>query len=143
MAEGAYGRMGAARGYALVFGIAYLGVAILELYFPLNDPLTAGNVVVLERTLLQNSLHWVIGIVLVGSYFSGEAAARASARIIGVVLLALAIWGFVSPTSLGRVLGYDGGIPVVYNVFHAASGAVGVLAGFATTGARRRATARP
>ncbi|HJV04088.1 MAG TPA: DUF4383 domain-containing protein [Actinomycetota bacterium] len=139
MADYSYGRMGFARFYALVFGIAYIGVAILELFFPESDPLRIGDTVLLQRTLLQNIIHFAIGIVLLGSFFAGEAAARGVARILGIVFLALTIWGFAAPDSLGTFLGYDGDIPVVYNVVHAVSAVVALLAGFA--GSRRPATA--
>jgi Domain of unknown function (DUF4383) len=139
VADYSYGRMGFARFYALVFGVAYIGVAILELFFPTSDPLLIGDTVILERTVLQNIVHFAIGIVVLGSFFAGEAAARTVARILGVVFLALTIWGFAAPDSLGDVLGYDGDIPMIYNVIHAVSAVVALLAGFA--GSRRPATA--
>lgn len=129
--EGAYGRMGFARTYALIFGIAYLGVAILELFFPLTDPLAAGNTVILARTTIQNIVHFAVGVVVLGSFFAGEAAARTVARVIGVVFLVLTIWGFVSPDSLGDILGYNDGIPMVYNIIHALTALTALFAGFA------------
>ncbi|HEX2029797.1 MAG TPA: DUF4383 domain-containing protein [Actinomycetota bacterium] len=140
MAEGAYGKMGLARTYALVFGMAYIAVAILELFFPQSDPLEAGGFVIFQRTTLQNVIHFAVGVVVLGSFFSGEAAARAVARVIGVVFLALAIWGFASPGSLGAFLGYEGEIPLIYNLIHAATAALALFAGFASTPARRTAT---
>jgi hypothetical protein len=135
MAEGAYGkaygRMGFARFYALVFGIAYIGVAILELFFPESDPLTIGDTLILQRTVLQNVVHFAVGIVVLGSFFAGETAARNVARIIGVVFLLLTIYGFAAPDSLGELLGYDGDIPVVYNLVHAVTAVLALFAGFA------------
>jgi hypothetical protein len=139
MAEGAYGRMGFARFYALVFGIAYIGVAILELFYPADDPLRIGDTIVLQRTTLQNIIHFAVGIVVLGSFFAGETAARNVARIIGVVFVAITIWGFVSPSSLGEFLGYDGDIPVVYNVVHLVTAVLALFAGF--VGSRSRAPA--
>ena len=131
--EGAYGRMGFARMYALIFGIAYIGVAILELFFPLSDPLQAGNTVILARTTMQNIVHWVVGVVVLGSFFAGEAAARMVARIVGVVFVVLTIWGFVAPDSLGSILGYPDDLPMVYNIIHAATALLALFAGFAGT----------
>ncbi|MGH2663776.1 MAG: DUF4383 domain-containing protein [Actinomycetota bacterium] len=140
MAEGAYyGKMGFARFYALVFGIAYIGVAVLELFFPLDDRLLIGDTVILARTTLQNIVHFAVGIVVLGSFFAGEAAARTVARIIGVVFVVLTIYGFVAPDSLGDLLGYPGDIPAVYNWIHAATAVLALFAGFA--GSRRTATA--
>jgi hypothetical protein len=140
MAEGAYyGKLGFARFYALVFGIAYIGVAVLELFFPLDDPLLIGDTVILARTTLQNIIHFAVGIVVLGSFFAGEGAARTVARIIGVVFVVLTIYGFVAPDSLGDLLGYPGDIPAVYNYIHAATAVLALFAGFA--GSRRTATA--
>jgi hypothetical protein len=135
----AYGRMGFARFYALVFGVAYVGVAILELFFPESDPLMIGDTVILQRTVLQNIVHFAVGIVVLGSFFAGETAARTVARIIGVVFVALTIYGFAAPDSLGELLGYRGEIPLVYNLIHAVTAVLALLAGFA--GSRRPATA--
>ncbi len=129
--EGTYGRMGFARMYALIFGIAYLGVAILELFFPLNEPLRAGGTIVLARTTIQNLVHWAVGVVVLGSFFASEAAARTVARVVGVVFVVLTIWGFVSPESLGSILGYPDDLPMVYNIIHAATAALALFAGFA------------
>jgi hypothetical protein len=140
MSEGAYyGKMGFARFYALVFGVAYIGVAILELFYPADDPLRIGDLVILQRTTLQNIIHFAVGIVVLGSFFAGETAARNVARIIGVVFVALTIWGFLSPSSLGEFLGYDSDIPAVYNFVHLVTALLALFAGFA--GSRRRATA--
>ncbi len=133
MAEGAYyGKMGFARFYALVFGIAYIGVALLELI--LGD-LSAGDTVILQRTTLQNLVHWAVGIVVLGSFFAGENAARTVARIVGIVFVALTIWGFVAPDSLGDLLGYNGDIPMSYNIVHLLTAILALFAGFA--GGRR------
>jgi hypothetical protein len=134
-----YGRMGFARFYALVFGIAYIGVAILELFYPADDPLRIGDTIVLQRTTLQNIVHFAVGIVVLGSFFAGEAAARTVARIIGVVFVVLTVWGFVSPSSLGEFLGYDGDLPLVYNLIHLVTAILALFAGF--VGGRRRAPA--
>ena len=136
MAQGAYGRMGVARTYALVFGMAYIAVAILELFFPHSDPLEAGGFVIFQRTTLQNLVHFAVGVVVLGSFFASEAAARTVARVIGVVFLALTIWGFVSPQSLGGFFGYDGEIPMIYNIIHAATAVLALFAGFAPAGRR-------
>ena len=136
MAEGAYGKMGFARFYALVFGIAYLGVALLEL---LLDELSLGGVLILDRTTLQNIIHWVIGLAVLGSFFAGEAAARTVARIVGVVLTLLAVIGFLMPDTVGELLGFEGDLPMAYNIVHLVTGGAALFAGFA--GSRRPVTA--
>jgi hypothetical protein len=136
MAEGAYGKVGFARTYALIFGIAYIGVALLELI--LGD-LKVGDFVLLDRTTLQNIIHWAVGVVVLGSFFAGEAAARTVARIVGIVFVAITIWGFVSPSSFGDFLGYGGDIPVFYNIVHLVTALVALFAGFARPGYRAAA----
>jgi hypothetical protein len=132
-----YGKLGIARFYALVFGIAYVGVAILELFYSETDPLTIGDTVILQRTVLQNVVHFAVGIAVLGSFFAGEAPARTVARIIGVVFVGLTLWGFIAPGSLGGFLGYHGDIPVVYNLIHAATAVLALFAGFAGRRAAR------
>jgi hypothetical protein len=136
MAEGAYGKVGFARTYALIFGIAYIGVALLELI--LGD-LKVGDFVLLDRTTLQNIIHWAVGVVVLGSFFAGEGAARTVARIVGIVFVAITIWGFVSPSSFGDFLGYGGDIPVFYNIVHLVTALVALFAGFARPGYRAAA----
>jgi Domain of unknown function (DUF4383) len=133
-----YGRMGFARTYALIFGIAYIGVAILELIL---DELRVGDFVLLERTTFQTVIHSAVGLVVLGSFFAGEAAARTVARIVGVVFVAITIWGFVSPSSLGSFFGYPGDIPVIYNIVHLVTALVALFAGFARPGYRTARTA--
>ena len=57
MAEGAYGKWGIARTYALVFGIAYLGVALLEVILGDKGWVVGGDTVILGRTTEQNIVH--------------------------------------------------------------------------------------
>jgi hypothetical protein len=141
MAEGAYGKLGFARTYALIFGIAYIGVALLEVILGGGDGLRAGDFIILQRTTLQNIVHWAVGVVVLGSFFAGEAAARTVARIVGIVFVALTIWGFVSPSSLGNILGYGGDIPVFYNIVHLVTALVALFAGFAGRSTYRTAPA--
>jgi hypothetical protein len=61
------------------------------------------------------------------------------ARIIGVVFVAITIWGFAAPSSLGEFLGYQGDIPTAYNIIHLVTALLALFAGFA--GSRRGAAA--
>jgi hypothetical protein len=135
MADGAYGRWGIARTYALIFGITYLAVAATEAIT--QDALEP----VLEFTAIQNAIHWAVGAVVLLSFFGSEATARLVARVIGLVFLAITIVGFVAPDTLGELLGFDGDIPTSYNVVHALTAAVALYAGFASRPTRRAATA--
>jgi hypothetical protein len=123
MAEGAYGRIGFARVYALIFGFVYTAVALVEFIL--------GDFLFLEPTTIQSVVHLAVGVVVLGSYFAGETAARTVARIIGIVFVVLTIWGFAAPGSLGGLLGYEGDIPMAYNIIHALTAVVALFAGFA------------
>jgi hypothetical protein len=133
MAEGAYGKLGFARVYALIFGIVYIAVALLEFI--------VGDFLFLEPETIQTVVHLAVGLVVLGSFFAGEAAARTVARIIGVVFVILTIWGFVAPDSLGGILGYEGDLPVAYNVIHLVTALVALFAGFAGRSTYRTAPA--
>ncbi|HLB62395.1 MAG TPA: DUF4383 domain-containing protein [Actinomycetota bacterium] len=122
---GAYGKYGVARFYALLFGIAYLAVALIEVIAGKDglDP-------IFEFTPIQNAVHWAIGVIVLASFFGSEATAKTVARFIGVIFLVLSAWGLGSPGSFGDVLGYEGDIPDFYNVVHLFSAVVALYAGF-------------
>ena len=56
--------------YALAFGIAYLAVAVLEDAFG-RSGLTIGGAVILQVQLVQNLIHWIVGLAVLGSFFAG------------------------------------------------------------------------
>jgi hypothetical protein len=131
-ASTAYGGRGIARTYALVFGIAYVAVAVLEDLFG-SGGLTIGRTVILKVTIVQNLIHWLVGVVVLGSYFAGETAARIVARIIGAVFLVVTLLGFAARDLTGAVLGFDGALPWSYNVVHLLTAIVALFAGFAAS----------
>jgi hypothetical protein len=122
--SGAYGRYGVARFYALIFGIAYLGVALTEVLT--RDALAP----VLEFTVAQNAIHWAVGALVLGSFAAGETAARLVARVVGVVFVVVTLIGVFAPATLGDLLGFAGKIPVSYNIVHAATAVAALYAGF-------------
>lgn len=132
MAEGSYGEryggLGIARAYALVFGIAYIAVALLE---DIVGDWKIGDTTILDLTAEQNIVHWAVGLVVLGSFFAGEAAARTVARIVGIVFVLVTILGFVARDFTGDLLGYDDGLPWIYNFIHLATAALALFAGFA------------
>lgn len=125
MAEGAYGKYGIARTYALIFGIAYLAVALTEAIA--QDALKP----MLQFTGIQNAIHWTVGAVVLLSFFGSEATAKLVARVIGVVFLVVTVFGVVARSTAGDVLGFPGALPWSYNVVHALTTAVALYAGFA------------
>lgn len=137
---GGYGRWGIARTYALIFGIAYLAVALLEVLFARGIGLRIGGSLILKFEIIQNLVHWAIGLLVLWSFFSGEATARAVARVVGIVLVALAIWGFIDRGSLGEILGYGRALPQAYNWIHLITGAAALFAGFASRNGYGRGT---
>ena len=116
--------------YALVFGIAYLGVAILEVALG-NAGLMIGGMVILQVQLVQNLIHWVVGLAVLGSFFAGENLAKIVARAVGVVFVVVTLLGlFVEPLT-GQLLGFPGALPASYNVVHLLTAAAALFAGFA------------
>jgi hypothetical protein len=130
-------RMGIARTYALVFGIAYLSVALLEVILG-SSGLAVGDTVILRVTPVQNAIHWIVGLAVLGSFFAGEIAARTSARVIGIVFVVVTLLGFVARDLTGQLLGFDGPLPWSYNLVHLATAAVALFAGFAAERAYSR-----
>src|SRR5437867_3960615 len=72
--------------YALVFGIAYLAVAVLEVVCG-SSGLKIGGVTILQVRLVQHLIHWVVGLAVLGSFLAGEKWAKMVARIVGVVFV--------------------------------------------------------
>lgn len=132
------GKLGIARAYALVFGVAYVGVALVELILG-GAGWKIGDTTVLEVTAAQNVIHWAVGIAVLGSFFAGEVAARATARAVGIVFVLVTLLGFVARDFTGNLLGFDGPLPWSYNIVHLLTAAVALFAGFAAERAYRPA----
>jgi hypothetical protein len=133
-----------ARVYALIFGIGYLAVALVEVVLG-SDGLVIGdrastNSLILLVEPVHNAIHWLTGLVLLGSALAGAAAARAAARVVGVAFLALTVVGLLAGELTMGLLGYDGApaVPISYTLVHAVTAAGGLYAGFARQGRRAK-----
>lgn len=116
--------------YALVFGIAYIGVAVLEVALGSNG-LKIGGITILQVQLVQNLIHWVVGLAVLGSFFAGENVAKLVARIVGIVFVVVVLLGlFVEPLT-GQLLGFPEALPASYNIVHILTAAAALFAGFA------------
>src|ERR671939_967502 len=123
-------RYGIVQLYALVFGIAYLGVALLEVVLGSNG-LKIGGTTILQIQLVQNLIHWIVGLAVLGSFFAGENAAKLVARAVGIVFVLVTLLGlFVEPLT-GQLLGFPDALPMSYNIVHILTAAAAVFAGFA------------
>ncbi len=111
-----------AKTYALVFGIAYVVVALVEVIFR--------NVMggLLFFTPIHNGVHWATGVLGLVAFWMGMSASKLYAKVFGVVFLLVAILGFVAPDFLGSVLQYP--VSWLYNVVHLVTGLAGIYAGF-------------
>jgi hypothetical protein len=128
----AYGGLGIARAYALVFGIAYVAVALLEDIVG-SSGWKVGGTYILKLTWEQNLVHWGVGVVVLGSFFAGEVAAKIVARIVGLVFVLVTILGFAAREFTGKLLGFGGDLPMSYNYVHLATAILALFAGFAAT----------
>jgi hypothetical protein len=123
-------RYGIVQLYALVFGIAYLAVAILEVALG-NNGLKIGGTIIVQITLIQNLIHWVVGLAVLGSFFAGENTAKIVARAVGIVFVVVTLLGlFVEPLT-GQLLGFPEALPLSYNLVHLLTAAAALFAGFA------------
>ncbi len=125
-------RFGIVQIYALVFGIAYIAVAVLEDILGTSG-LKVGGATILQVTVVQNLIHWVVGLGVLGSFFAGERIAKLVARTVGIVFVLVTILGFFVEPLTGQVLGFSGGLPISYNVVHLLTAAAALFAGFAAT----------
>jgi hypothetical protein len=116
--------------YALVFGIAYLAVAVLEDVLGSNG-LKLGGVTILQVTLVQNLIHYTVGIAVLGSFFVGENAAKLIARIVGGVFVVVTLLGLLVEPLTGQLLGFPDALPMSYNLVHLLTAAAALFAGFA------------
>jgi predicted permease len=123
-------RLGIVQMYALVFGIAYLGVAVLEDVFG-SSGLKIGGVTILQVQLVQNLIHWVVGLAVLGSFFAGEDWAKMVARIVGLVFVLVTLLGFFVEPLTGQLLGFPDALPLSYNLVHLLTAAAALFAGFA------------
>jgi uncharacterized protein DUF4383 len=123
-------RYGIVQMYALIFGIAYLGVAVLEVLLGSNG-LKIGGTTILQIQPVQNAIHWLVGLAVFGSFFAGENTAKLVARAVGIVFVLVALLGlFVEPLT-GQLLGFPEALPMSYNVVHVLTAAAALFAGFA------------
>jgi len=145
MAE-AYGSRGIAKTYALIFGIAYVVVALLEVIagrdgWTVGGAVTSTNQVILAFQPVHNLIHWATGVVVLGSFFAGESAARGVTRVVGVIFLIVTLVGLIAPKFTMDLLGYGelSPVPISYTLVHAITAIGALYAGF--SGARTTATA--
>jgi hypothetical protein len=131
-----------ARTYALVFGIAYVVVAVVEDVLG-SSGLSVGGATILKVTPVQNAIHWLVGVAVLGSFFAGETAARLVARIVGVVFVVVTLLGVFARHLTGELLGFHGNLPWSYNVVHALTAVAALIAGFAVSKIYGTADASP
>jgi len=132
-------RFGIVQTYALVFGIAYIAVALLEdILGAGGKTLTVGGYTILMLTGVQNAIHWIVGVAVLGSFFAGESTAKLVARVVGIVFVLVTILGLAVEPTTGHLLGFSGALPGSYNVVHLLTAAAALFAGFAATRAYGR-----
>jgi hypothetical protein len=121
--------MGLNRIVAAIFGVVYL-VAGIAGFVTNTSPLFG----LFPVSLLHNVVHVVLGAILIWGMMNTASAILAN-RWVGVLLMVLAVVGFVAGTSLDNVVPLGGND--VY--LHLVSGVI--LAGVSLMGGREMATA--
>jgi Domain of unknown function (DUF4383) len=128
-----------AQTFALIIGVIYLLVGILGLFY--NQKFTGGSENDKEIIFRINYLHDIIHLVLgAGWIFASRAHALAKSvnMVFGVVLLLVAILGFIDPGDLMHTLINSGGSSDPDNWLHLVTGALGVYFGSAGAELGRR-----
>jgi hypothetical protein len=132
---GTLANSGTAGLFALVFGVAYVSVALLEVILG-DDGLHVGdgsniNEIILLRSTPHNLIHWVVGIALLAAFFLGFA--KIAARVVGSVFALVTALGLLAPSfTMDTLLDYGPGlsVPIAYTLVHATTAAAGLSAGF-------------
>src|SRR3954470_3216723 len=116
---------GIARVAALVLGVVFVAVALIELIT--QDTLTP----VLEYSAPLNAIHWAIGVLLLIACVAGERVSRTMVLVVGVVLAAVTVMFLLDRTAFEALLNYpypdQHPLPGSYIVFYGVS-AVAALA---------------
>lgn len=132
---GALANAGTAGLFALVFGVAYVATALLEVILG-DDGLKIGdgsniNEIILLKSTPHNLIHWVVGIALLAAFFVGMA--KVAARAVGAVFALVTVLGLVAPSfTMDTLLDYGPNlsVPIAYTLIHALTAAAGLYAGF-------------
>lgn len=124
-------RMGPARLFALLFGIAYVAVALGEAILGfMGGELVVGGVTLLAYAPIHNIIHWATGVLLLGVLAFGRWPTKMTARTIGFVFCAVFLLGLFAPAFTGMLMGHGDALPMAYNIVHLATGLFGLLAGY-------------
>lgn len=132
---GTLANAGTAGLFALVFGVAYVATALLEVILG-DDGLKIGdgsniNEIILLKSTPHNLIHWVIGIALLVAFFVG--VAKVAARVVGAVFALVTVLGLIAPSfTMDSLLDYGPGlsVPIAYTLVHGLTAAAGLYAGF-------------
>ena len=111
-----------AKTFAIIFGSAYLLVALAESLF---YKMAGGQIFF---TPVHNSVHWVAGAAGLVAYWVGLNGAKMYAKIFGVLFLLAFVVGITAPRLMAQLLGYPA--TEFYNVFYLFTGLVGIYTGF-------------
>lgn len=127
--------------FALVFGVVYLAVGVLGLFFA--EEFTGGSaddeLIIFRINHLHNVVHIALGVVWIGASRT-LAAARGVNLLFGIVLVLLAVLGFASVGFMHDLFNIvDAGDPD--NWLHLVTGVLAVY--FGTAGASARTSATP
>jgi hypothetical protein len=115
--------MALSRLYAVVFGGVYLLVGLVGL--AIAPGMESRPLLIFDINLAHNLVHLALGIGGLAAFAAGAGASRFYAQAVGVVLLVVALAGFLPQPLLGILP--IGGADIL---LHALTGAIGVYAGF-------------
>jgi hypothetical protein len=130
-------KQGVAGLFALVFGVAYIAVAIVEQVrgakgVLLNTPPEDINDILLLKSTNHNIIHFATGGILLLALFAGMA--KPAVRLIGVIFLVVTIVGLVAPDfTMDDLLNYPDGagqVPIAYTIIHGITALGALFAGF-------------
>jgi hypothetical protein len=121
-----------------VIGLGWMALALIE-DLAGTSGLVVGGHLALRFTIVDNVLHWAVGLAGLAAFWSGRAASRRYDGVVGILAVALAALGLVARSPMGTVLGFPGKLPVAYVGVYLVTAFIGLYTGFASRPVRSHA----
>lgn len=131
--------------FALVVGVVYLLIGIVGFAWGFDDPAGFSDdnkLIIFHVNVLHNIVHIAIGAVLIGAA-KAHATAKTVNLAVGVVLLLVAVLGFLEVDFVAEWLNIFEGAGDPDNFLHLITGAAAVLFGTAAAEGARPTPAAP
>lgn len=122
---------GPARLFAFTFGLAYLVLAVLEVFLGITDQVFhVGGRTFFEYAALHNAIHWLLALVLLSSLYFGRYPAKMTAWTVGSIFAVVALISLFARGWSGDVLGHGHAMPWGLVAMNLLTAVCGLLVGY-------------